>query len=177
LLGISARTVRDYPLPRAEDGTYNIRDVIQHCRGRIARPELPDDDYERVLVLVERFIRGLDDGATVGIQRAISDLVEPRGEGALLVFLDEFHKQVADDAGYWQEDLRWDPPTDVEVREQLERQRKEHAEFVATVRDLKYAILCDKCRKLRRGRNWVKEKPPAGYHVTYGLCPECDGKR
>ncbi len=54
LIGCTARALRDWPdAPRNPDGTYNGRELVAWNRDKLERPELTDDEYEKLLLIQE----------------------------------------------------------------------------------------------------------------------------
>ena len=89
LCGLSPRTLRDAAdLQRAADGSYSGRDVLAWFAGRIGRPELTDDEWERLTIVAE-LITPERDAYLCAMMDAIDGLREAHGEAVLLTLLDQ----------------------------------------------------------------------------------------
>jgi hypothetical protein len=167
LLGLTARTMRDWPtIPRGADGRYNAAALVKWQAGRVERANLADTEYETLLTIAE----ATDIDGLAGAVKALGDLRRAYGAGILAEFGEIL-------LGKWGEILDASPehfgaPTPADLRQKDEARRKADAEAEAR-RELRIATICDACKKLRRGRRWIKAGPPAGFVVMADLCPAC----
>ena len=170
LISVSPRRLRDeLDAPRNDDGSYNAIELVAWHRGRTDRPELPDEDYERVLVAREHLVGGfcgLSDYGIAAVFASLDELRHRHGDGVLLMVMDLTIQQGLSDAA----DIE---PTPAQAAAQAEAKRKREAEQAA--RDaLQIAYVCERCKRLRRGRKWVKTTPATGYLTIYDYCPGCE---
>ena len=172
ILGVNGRTLRDRTdLPRNPDGTYNVRDLFAGIERTSTVPHLDTDDLEKVLVISDKLYNGYAAGpSAVGIFDALTELEDKHGPGVFIAFV----RELLQDWGYSVEIDRkeYSPLTREEIQERIEAEIDEERQAMAAD-NLKVAVVCDNCHKLRRGRRWVKSKPPAGYVVSGSVCPDC----
>ena len=65
-------------------------------------------------------------------------------------------------------------------RKSAEFRQKYEAEKAArreARRELRIAVVCERCRRLRRGRHWTKAKPPADFVVVEGIVQTANENR
>lgn len=171
LAGLSGRSLRDAAdLRRAADGTYDARDVLAWAARRIPRPELADNELERLLLVAEHVTPARDVYLDAMVQ-AMDALNAKYGEQVLLSLFDlvlsgwreqvEDYRRIAADPEY--------------QRRTAEAERREAEEEAARTR-LEIAVTCEYCNRLRRGRKWVNAKPPQGYATVKWLCPTCEAR-
>jgi hypothetical protein len=159
LAGCDARTLRDFPFNRDEQGRYDGRDVVKFARGRLKPVELDDDEEEKLLLVAETI--AADAPAAVG--EFLGWLSAEHGDGGLAMFARRLLAEIRE-CGYEQHgDVT--RSEEQEAIADLHRQRAHQR--------LKLAVVCEDCRKLRRGSRWIKGKPPEGYHAMRGKCPSC----
>jgi hypothetical protein len=166
LAGLSARCLRDAAdLRRAADGTYDGRDVVSWAARRIPRPELTDDELERLTLVAEHITPAADTYLDAMVQ-AMEGLKAKYGEQVLLSLFDLV-------LSGWREQVeayrRWEADP-LSQRQAAELERREAEEEAARIR-LDIAVTCEYCSRLRRGPKWVNAKPPRGFAVIKGLCP------
>jgi len=173
MLGCTARALRDWPdAPRNENGTYPARELVEWARDRVPRPDLSDDDYDRLLVIQDVLYNGEpSDGERLSIIDALRALRRKYGENAWLVFVDMLVREWADIDEQFRAEA-FSVPTETDIRRKVDSEMSGWECRLA--RDqLRIATVCDYCGKLRRGRHWIKADPPEGYAVQGGGCPTC----
>ncbi len=168
LLGVSARTLRDHPdAPRGEGGQYDARTLLSSGILQRDAPDFSVDELETSLLIAEavhyeitpqmlRFLRGIKDRhGDAGLSAVLGILIEHWCE-----LVDQNERE----------------PSDVEVREKLEAEideRLQRAQRERLTRQFKLAVRCEYCKKLRRGREWVKARTPIGFIEVMNVCPSC----
>ena len=145
MAGISPRSLRDVPdIPRAADGTYSGQDIVKWAAGRIAPPELNDEEIERLLLVAER-THYADEEALDAVLSIIGALQQARGDGGLLLLfrliLDEWrwHAQAIKDLAANEEAHR----KSAEFRQKYEAEKAARRE---ARRELRIAVVCERCR-------------------------------
>jgi hypothetical protein len=172
LLGYaSSRSVRDLvDIPRNPDGGYDARALMQWARGRfVQRPELPDDDVERIRQTVE-WTTGETEACLLAL---LDDLRQRFGDGGLLVFISELlaYCRGSNSAPLDDSPLPDSIPHD-EARQILAGELKQRRETWFRDR-ARIRVICDKCGRLRNGRRWLKADPAPGEPSVKGRCPTC----
>lgn len=174
LVGVSARTLRDHAIPRAEDNRYNAGELLTWAAGRIPAPEmLTDDEWERLLTIGELYVA--ETGLAVGpIADFLTELRDKYGDAGLAAFARGLLEYCESEADAGPE--RYREPTPGELRAEVERRLQEEQRHRAFDR-LDIAVVCEGCGRLRRGRRWVKQQPARGFAVVKDACPSCDGRQ
>ena len=174
LLGYkSSRSVRDLPdIPRTSTGGYNAAELVAWARSRQQRPNLTDDDVERILQVVGWTIP--DDVAC--LRSFLDDLQSRHGDAGLLVYCDELIKVLRTIPG---EAIRETPPPDLTRAEEYEliQAANRDAREAWYRRRLAYRIVCEKCKRVRHGRRWVQIALADGEPSVRDTCPACEAKR
>jgi hypothetical protein len=177
LVGVNGRTLRDHSaeIPRDENGRYDGQALVQWASGRRPRPNLDDNDFERLLLVVDECAGRWEDGLAIGLRQVMAHLEEKHGDGVRVLLADEIIRVIQSEAEYWQGDLLLSEPTREQVRDELTRQKRELREFIREFIDLKLVVRCDSCRRIRKGRKWIAKDPPKSCTTRPGFCPECSG--
>lgn len=176
LLGYkSSRSIRDCPdIPRTASGGYDASELLQWARGRwVQRPELSDDDLERVLQCIE----WTAPEAARCLLEMLDELRRRFGDGGLLVYLSE---NMAYLRRLNQEPIATTPPPDTlpydEERELIEGEIRRRRESWHWER-LRIRYVCESCGRMRHGRKWVQAEPGHGVPFVKGTCPACESNR
>jgi hypothetical protein len=180
LLGVAPRTLRDMPdAPRSPDRTYDARALVRWYLAspdRGPRPEIDEDDLERLLLIAEQTATGPpSDCHIVAIVDTLRKLSETYGAGFGAVLLDVLLRTWGETADVYRGET--DPrASEAEIRRAVDREVRARVEQQA--RDqLEIIVQCEQCRKFRRGRRWTKGNPHPSYEVTFTLCPSCEGRQ
>ena len=173
LVGVSARTLRDWvDAPRNDDGSYDGRELVAWAQKRLPRPDITDQDYERLLVIIDELATsgaGCCSGAAM--LDILTELRDVYGENAWLMFVDLLIEK-------WSEDFGGDKPASyIEPDETEIRQRVlesiDNKRIQTAHNRLEIAVVCPECGRLRRGRKWVEDSPPSRYAVVGQQCNDC----
>lgn len=164
LLGCTARHLRDQTsAPRNDDGTYDAQKLVEWSAGRARAPELDDEEYETALVIADRLCVG---DSYTGVVTWLRGLREKYGDAGLIAFVDLLMNEWAELA------VGGRFPTTADLERAAEEARqgliRAHNEV-----NLRFAYVCEKCKRLRRGRRWIQSKPPEGHVVIGDSCPAC----
>lgn len=165
LIGLSARKLRDNTsAPRNDDATYHAQQLLRWAADRQPRPELSDDDYERLLLVHEHGLHADDPTPAIAI---IEDLEHRHGAGVWLALGDVIRKA-------WRESVEAnaivDSPSVRAKRAAFEQQQREQD---AARAELRIVCKCMDCGKIRRGRKWEKRNVPAAFAALDSYCPDC----
>ena len=171
MLGLSPRTLRDSDAPRTDSGNYDGRELVKWATGRIKRPDLADEHIERIMVAVDEVIGDLFGYA--GLLSTLNELQNEYGDGGPLAFVE--HLVVALRAEVEHHPVAAKPLTAGGLAGLVEAAQRQHDAAAARTL-LRLAVVCEDCGKLRRGRSWVAETPPAGFDIRKDLCPACERK-
>ena len=175
LLGISARALRDHPeAPRNPDGTYNGRGLLAWFKGRVDTVELTEAETENALVVadcISAWFCSVDYRALTKVIDFWRQLSRKYGSPGPVTALDLLLQEL--DGLAESSRPSFEEQTSPEARrraeqEEVRRQREEEARA-----RLHIAVVCDYCKKVRRARRWIKTRPPEGFAISYGICPDC----
>lgn len=174
LVNLSPRALRDHATcPRNDDGTYDAKAVAAWSVGRRELAELTDEEIEKCYCISDLLHEASYD-LSGSVVRAIRDLEAKYGDRALATFAAVFMERWSWTVDHHPEDWR---PASSEARREWARRneeiKREGTERDEATADLRVAFVCDGCGKLRRGRRWIDEEPPAGHIVTDDICPTC----
>jgi hypothetical protein len=170
LVDRSVRTIRDASdLPRQENGRIDARAVLAWAGRRQPGPKLDNHHQEQLLVLASYFAGEVFSASAAREIVAFADALTARfGDSALIVIaralLDACRKEAE----------QYELPaqvTEAEVRAELQQRRN-----AVAWEQLRHAVTCERCGRLRRGSTWIKAESPAGYVVTTDICPECSAR-
>lgn len=171
LLGLSPRCLRDHPeSPRSADGTYDARALLSSGMLHRDLPELSVDELEKAFAVAEEFVHQITP-PILRFMRGIRERHSDAGLSAVLVVMLDYWAELVDD--------NETEPTDQQIREKLESEidaRLQSAQRDRLHQQLKVAVRCEHCGKLRRGREWLKARTPVGYVEAGSICPSCDKK-
>lgn len=153
---------------RNADGTYDARKVVRGLRTEFEASELADSDLEPVLQFAEEIAYDLD-GRSQIIQnwRAIEQRYGAAWLAAIAaVLLAEM------EAAY---ELMGEPEPETATSIKAEFAEKLAAIENTNLRSQRrIVVLCDRCRKYRWGRRWIKADPPTKMSITRTTCPSCE---
>jgi len=171
LLGITGRALRDRPdVPRNADGTYNARQLVEWARGRVEPPELTDDEVERLLLIRHFAVDCAMGPQIIPVMETLTELQRKYGDRGLAamaqLLLSMWRVEEAIHREYFAE------PTAAE-REQAEAARRRQAMEEAARAELRIAVVCERCKRVRHGRRWLETSPPAGFVTMPDTCPRC----
>ncbi len=169
LLGISTRTLRDIAdLERNSDGTYNAAEIVKWSRGRSTpAANLPDADFEKILVITEWMTPRSDNQIPAAVATA-EDLHSRHGDGAFVAMMGVV-------LANWREHAEIEAAIENDPGRAAADARIEHEQAIraAAIERLDIVTVCERCKKIRKGRKWVKGKPAADCYIQNGDCPEC----
>jgi len=171
LLGITGRALRDRPdVPRSADGTYNARQLVEWARGRVEPPELTDDEVERLLLIRHFAVDCAMGPQIIPVMETLTELQRKYGDRGLVamaqLFLSMWRVEEAIHREYFAE------PTAAELARQ-ETERRQRVMEEAARAELRIAVVCERCKKVRHGPRWVEGSPPAGFAAMPDTCPRC----
>ena len=175
LVGLTARTLRDHPeVPRNPDGTYNAKELLASplaCGMPAANP----DDVEKIFQVAEWL--GVvstcdhDGGSLVTAITLMDSLRERYGNAGLQLFAAVALDRWSSIASGWGRE-----PTESELREKLDKEFRdplERAQKARLHRLFQVTLVCEYCRKIRRGRQWIKGSAPVGFLEALSVCDNC----
>ena len=175
LLGVNARTLRDRSdLQRAEDGTYDARELIR-AGAKTAFPKLTDSETESCCRIADLIGAGVLEGSLPAIADTLNGLHERYANGGLAATMAVILDTLKPDIDYWRADLQR-APSAAECAEQARRKQaeEEHRQAVydATC-ELSAVAKCTECGAMRRGGKWAKGEPEHGELTYAACCPKC----
>lgn len=170
LTGRNGRSLRDDPtIPRAADGGYDAQELLEWASRRLPEPTLTNDQFERALVISQEITSA--GFALPAFVDFLESLENDYGDSGLVAFvrqlLAECRQAIEDCPDADRE------PSAAELREEIQRRMEQERQHRARNR-FELATVCEQCGRLRRGRDWVKGKPPAGFAVQTTTCPRCE---
>lgn len=173
LLGYkSARSLRDCPdIPRTPNGGYDAAELLRWARSRQPRPEFSDGDTERTLQMLEWTTP--DSGRA--LLEYLTDLQRRFGDGGLLAYLDELMHYLRRLAKT-EDAISPTPPgpmTRLEENRLIECENQRRLETWHCQR-LSVRVICERCGRVRHGRNWRATELPNGSPTLQGTCPDCE---
>jgi len=170
LIGITPRALRDQDAPRRPDGCYDARSLTEWATSRITQVKLTDGELEKLLTVVDS-MSGL---LTPAMLSDLDELHSKHGVSGWLAFLVTFIEESKADIARYPDATRPKAQEDIDLAVAECHERMENS--IASDA-LKVATVCEDCGKLRRGRKWVVEDPPADHCVAEWVCPRCEKKR
>ena len=144
-------------------------------RSRQPRPELSDDDWERVLQIIDHTYP--EDVHALG--DFLDDFQRRHGDQGLLIFIDELRRCLRRTRALDDEDEIGDePPAPLTKTEELQLLERENQDRLSTWyrRRLAIRVVCPKCGRVRHGRRWVHADLAEGEPSVRGVCPDCEAK-
>jgi|GEM_PF-1144535 len=178
LVGVTSRSLRDHPeLPRNADGTYNAKELAAAPIASGTLPEVSADEVEKMLQIGEwlGMASTLDnDGSLLTVIALMESLRERHGNAGLALFASILLESWRDITSGWQRE-----PTDTELREKLDnefRDRLDREQKARLRRQFRGSFVCERCRKVRHGREWIKGRAPVGNIEMETICPACCSK-
>ncbi len=169
LVGLHAKTLRERTgVPRSPAGTYDGPELVQWLAKEIEVLKLDDAEHERVLIAID-IVKNWEDRWVNPVVAVIEALVAEHGTAALAVVGQEILDQAKSEV---QRSLGWRISRGPTWEEFQEKERREEAEAEA-VRNLRIAVVCEDCDRVREGRKWVRKKVPVGYVTWPEICPAC----
>ena len=182
LLGITARSLRDHAgqVPRNADGSYDGPVLVRWYKNRGDQPTLDDEAYEELLVVAEQIQINIPESLAIAVFDWLKKFRASFGVGGTAAFVDTVLKEwewfVEKDRARFAEPL---PSREEYLRKAASEAATEYEALAAVegLDDLAYAVRCNRCERLRKGRRWLKNVPdPKGFSVVQGTCPDCDAK-
>ncbi len=178
LLNVTARTLRDHPeVPRNSDGSYDARELLTSGLQTTALPEAHPDEVEKLLQIGEwlGMKSTLDsDGCLLTVISLAKSLAERHGNAGLALFASILLESWRDITTCWGRE-----PTETELREKLEsefRDRLDREQQARLRRQFRVTFACERCKRFRRGHEWIKGRAPMGYLKLETICPACEKK-
>lgn len=170
LLGISGRSLRDYvDAPRTDAGGYDGRTLVEWWSKRGQRPAtMSDDEAESLALLGDDVYSGISEVGAAAMAARLHELHDRHGAdflrelGALVIAQVEAVAKAAQQF-----------PIDLEAQRQAQAQAARQQEAFA---QLRIAIVCETCGRLRRGKRWIKAEVPRDHARIGAGCPDCDAK-
>lgn len=178
LVGVTSRSLRDHPeLPRNTDGTYNAKELAAAPIASGTLPEESADEVEKMLQIGEWLGMAStcdSDGSLLTVIAMMESLRERHGNAGLALFASILMECFRDITSGWQRE-----PTETELREKLDnefRDRLDREQQARLRRQFRVSFVCDRCCKVRHGRDWIKGRAPVGYIELETICPVCADK-
>ena len=170
LVGLSPRTLRDHPeIPRAPDGSYDARQLVEWDKTRLEVAEIDDALWERILMLIDQRLIREPFSTPFGI---LNDLNIKYGDAGLVAFGRELLRQYRGMYEAFEDDC--DLPTSEDIDRERQRAVKALRESVSEDR-LEIVLVCQWCKAWRQGRTWYSGEPPYP-KVLHACCPDCKAK-
>jgi len=169
LLGVDPRDLRGrIDIPRKPNGRYDASAAVVWIRNRINRPKITDVDQEKLLIITDYVAGELSSlRALRTIVKQFRELRECYGEFALVEFAEtlvEVLRAVAEN----------NPPPSLADEQRAQREERRHQAEIQARDEMRTAVVCEHCARLRRGDKWLaRKKPPADFLVVTDICPNC----
>lgn len=174
LLNLTARSLRDHvEVPRHADGHYDARELLTSGLQTTALPEPTPDELEKLWQVAESL--AWDDLIPASLC-LLKSLQERHGTVAGLALFAQAMLEV------WAEQHERDEPepTESEFRSKAEKRFEEELQRHRNHQlrqQLRVITVCGECKRIRRGRQWVKGHISADSLASESMCPGCEEKQ
>ncbi len=177
LLDVTSRTIRDHSgIPRAVDDSYDGQALLTWARSRQKAAKLRDDEIERLQLILDLMSQCEGDEVfEITMVDTLRALQEAHGQAGLVVFAEMFVRYHGEFADRNRSRPGMAEMTFAEWEGSAASRWRQEQESWATSK-LRVCMVCETCRKLRRGSQWIKADPPVGHHSLRALCPKCEAK-
>lgn len=172
LIGKPAVWLRDnaHLILRNSDATYDARELVEAVRKQASTeiPPLADADAERAAIVADRLTIDVGYDAQA-IADFAADIERRYGVGGLAAMMRAIVAQCATLANILGTRQL---VTEATIRDKHEHEIRRELEWRNRTL-FEQTIVCGKCGKIRRGEQWLNEKPLENWVQVKDVCPSC----